>query len=134
MVVFAAAALVFGGVACGDDDPETAGQTTEDQQDQDPYGDSSPKASGAQGSGDTDVAIVDFGFEPKEHTVAVGEEVVWKNTGQAPHTVTFKVGGIDSGNLDAGEVFSHEFDASGTTDYFCNVHGEERMSGKVTVE
>jgi plastocyanin len=124
MVLFAAAALVFGGVACSDDDPEPAAE--------DIYADTSP--SGDAAATPADVDIVDFGYEPNELTVAVGEEVVWENTGEAPHTVTFKQGGIDSENLDPEGDFSHTFDAAGTTEYFCSVHGEERMSGKVVVQ
>ncbi|MEX0874845.1 MAG: plastocyanin/azurin family copper-binding protein [Actinomycetota bacterium] len=132
LVLLAAGALVFGGVACSDDDPENAGQTTEDQN-EGIYADDSPAAT-SQAGGDFDVNIVDFGYEPKELTVAAGEEVVWENTGEAPHTVTFKEGGIDSGNLESGEGFSQQFDAAGTTEYFCSVHGEERMSGMVVVQ
>ena len=77
------------------------------------------------------VTIVDLDYEPRAVTVEAGTTVEWTNAGQAPHTVTDRNGGFDSGVLQNGESWSRTFAASGTYEYFCILHPE--MVGTVTV-
>ncbi len=77
------------------------------------------------------VNIVDLDFDPREVTVAVGAEVTWTNTGQAPHTVTAKDQAWTSDMLQNGDTFSHTFDAVGRFEYLCNLH--PNMVGTVIV-
>jgi plastocyanin len=85
------------------------------------------------GNGDVsgEIDIVDFGYQPATYEVSVGTTVTWTNTGNAPHTVTFDDGSVDSGQLASGETFEHTFDDEGTFDYLCTVHPS--MRGTVTV-
>jgi plastocyanin len=91
------------------------------------------------------VSIVDLTFEPASITVAQGDTVTWTVTKSinAPHSVTSgKPGASDAGAAfdsgieglkDNGQTFQHTFDAAGTFDYFCSVHGAA-MAGVVIVQ
>ncbi|MDG7000536.1 MAG: cupredoxin domain-containing protein, partial [Nitrososphaerota archaeon] len=48
--------------------------------------------------------------------------VTWINNDIAPHTVTADDGSFNSGNLNAGETWTHVFTTPGTYTYHCNYH------------
>jgi len=81
------------------------------------------------GTGDVDIAIVDFAFEPATLDVPVGTTVIWTNTGQAPHTVTRSF--ADSGTLSPGQTYRHTFAEAGAFDYVCSFHPQ--MTGRLQV-
>ncbi|MCX5645211.1 MAG: TIGR03118 family protein [Phycisphaerae bacterium] len=90
----------------------------------------------------TNVKIVDFGFEPADVTVKVGDTVTWTNTGSFAHTTTSgtTTGGVrhpdglwDSGSLFSGQTFSHTFTKAGVFPYYCTPH-YSMMVGTVTVQ
>ena len=90
----------------------------------------------------TNVKIVDFGFEPADVTVKVGDTVTWTNTGSFAHTTTSgtTTGGVrhpdglwDSGSLFSGQTFSHVFAKAGAFPYYCTPHFS-MMVGTVTVQ
>jgi plastocyanin len=81
-------------------------------------------------TGDVQVTIFDFGFDPAAVEIAVGTSVTWTNTGFAPHTVTFS-DGPDSGSLGEGGTFEHTFESAGQFDYVCRLH--PAMRGTITV-
>jgi len=107
-----------------------------------------------------DVGMTPTAFDPREVTVPVGTEVVWKNTSSRGHTVTayenalpggasfFASGGFDSevaardawntggddGIMAVGGTFSHTFEVPGRHGYFCIPHEREGMVGAVIVE
>jgi plastocyanin len=74
----------------------------------------------------TTVSSGQFAFSPKSLTIPVGTTVIWKNTTQAPHTVTsndgksFNTG--DSTPVAPGSTFSFKFTKAGTFAYHCNFH------------
>lgn len=86
---------------------------------------------------DTTVNMVDgpgdptkvWKFEPAEITVPAGTKVIWRNTGDQPHTATADDGSFDSGNLSNGKEFSQVVSKSVT--YKCEPH--PWMTGKITV-
>ena len=85
---------------------------------------------GSTGAEEVTVDIKDFAFgDPLE--IAVGTTVTWTNLDSAPHTVSQKGGGFQSGKLDEGATFSFTFEEAGTFDYFCEFH--PNMSGTVIV-
>ena len=97
-----------------------------------------PSAQGAQGAqatpatGVTQVSIQNFAFQPATIQVARGTTVTWTNDDSAPHTVTFRNGGMSgSGTLQRGQNFSYTFDTAGTYTYYCGVHPS--MIGTVIV-
>lgn len=87
------------------------------------------------------VEVVDFGFRPDRVTVAVGEPVTWRWTGQANHSVTAP-GRFDS-HPDctaltpdacgtAGATFRWTPEEPGEVGYRCKLHPDE-MQGTVVV-
>jgi plastocyanin len=90
-------------------------------------------AEGAQpvagaGGGGT-VKMAGLKFAPATLTVARGTTVVFDNDDTAPHTVTARSGGVDSGVIDPGRQFS--LTASDSFDYFCSIHPS--MTATITV-
>lgn len=96
-------------------------------------------------------------FEPDAISVPVGERVIWRNVGYAPHTVTayqdeippsaiyFASGDFTSeaaarngastgdGILRQGDQYDHTFEVPGTYAYYCIPHEQAGMTGVVTV-
>lgn len=89
---------------------------------------SAPPASAAL----TEVAVIDFGFEPVESVVPMGMTVAWTVTQASPHTVTAADGSFDSGILDVGGRFQHTFLEPGTFAYACRLHPQ--MQGTIVVD
>jgi plastocyanin len=83
---------------------------------------------GAGGAGGT-VKMAGLAFAPGTLTVARGSTVVFDNDDTAPHTVTARSGGIDSGVLDPGRQFSVA--VTDGFDYFCSIHPS--MTAKIAV-
>lgn len=73
-------------------------------------------------SGQGDVRIEDFKFEPSQLTVTLGTVVEWTNEDSAPHTATARDGSFDSERLDEGESWDMTFDSPGTFAYICDLH------------
>lgn len=91
---------------------------------------------GEDSGGDT-VTIANFSFGPGTLTVKAGTTVTWRNTEDAPHTVTADDGSFGSNTLGQGDSFSFTFDTPGTYDYHCQFHGgagHTGMSGTIVVE
>jgi plastocyanin len=86
-------------------------------------------------------AVVDMGFmsfRPAVITVHRGETVEWRNTSVLTHTVTQspqrgKKKTFDSGDIAAGHIYMHTFNAAGTYHYFCEHHKKHGMTGTVVV-
>lgn len=76
------------------------------------------------------VTIANFVYDPQTITVNVGDTVAWRNTDQAPHTVTADSGGFDSGRMDNGAEFSFTFTEAGTFPYYCTFHGGPGGAGQ----
>lgn len=80
------------------------------------------------------INIVDFGFEPKEASVAPGGTVTWRNTGNAPHTATFDDVDIDTGTLEPGKDGALVAPAQpGSYSYRCNIHPAKMRAALVVV-
>ena len=75
------------------------------------------------------VRIAGLAFAPGTLTVARGATVVFDNEDTAPHTVTARSGGVDSGVIDPGRQFS--LTVSDGFDYFCSIHPS--MTAKIAV-
>jgi len=84
-------------------------------------------AAGAAGGGT--VKMAGLAFAPGTLTVAKGSTVVFDNDDTAPHTVTARSGGVDSGVLDPGRQFS--VTVTEGFDYFCSIHPS--MTAKIAV-
>ena len=87
-----------------------------------------PAAPAAAAAGST-VKMAGLAFAPGTLTVARGSTVVFDNDDTAPHTVTARSGGVDSGVLDPGRQFSTT--VTDGFDYFCSIH--PGMTAKIAV-
>lgn len=112
-------------------------------------GDGANPTSATGGGAAATVTMTDqLKFEPANLTVAKGATVTWKNSGQLPHTATDdpskaadKAHAVlpsgaqpwDSGNVNAGQSWSHTFDVPGKYTYFCIPHEAAGMIGTITV-
>jgi plastocyanin len=77
-------------------------------------------AEGAPAAAGGTVKMAGLAFAPGTLTVAKGSTVVFDNDDTAPHTVTARSGGVDSGVLDPGRRFS--LTATEGFGYFCTIH------------
>jgi plastocyanin len=73
-----------------------------------------------------------YAFAPTAKTVTVGTKVTWKNTTDAPHTVTGKAGWKVDKAFDPSQSTSITFKKAGTYKYFCKYH--PWMKGTITVK
>ncbi len=96
-------------------------------------GTSSTPAATATQAGNTQTVMIttdssgNFAFSPASLTIKAGTTVMWKNTTQAPHTVTSDDGtSFDSGSANPiaaqGGTFSFTFNTAGTFAYHCSIH------------
>lgn len=77
------------------------------------------------------VTIDDFAFTDPG-TVAPGGTVTVTNVDGAPHTLTFRAGGADTGTLETGESATVAAPTvAGTHDFFCTIHPS--MEGRIVV-
>jgi plastocyanin len=89
-----------------------------------------PAAAAAAGGGaGGTVRMAGLAFAPATLTVARGATVVFDNDDTAPHTVTARSGGVDSGVIDPGRQFS--LTVTDGFDYFCSIHPS--MTAKIAV-
>ena len=87
------------------------------------------EAAGTPGAAGGTVKMAGLAFAPGSLTVAKGATVVFVNDDTAPHTVTARSGGVDSGVIDPGRQFS--LTVSDGFDYFCSIHPS--MTAKIVV-
>ena len=87
------------------------------------------EGAGAAGAAGGTVKMAGLAFAPGTLTVAKGATVVFDNDDTAPHTVTGRSGGVDSGVLDPGKQF--RLTATEGFDYFCQIHPS--MTARITV-
>jgi plastocyanin len=102
------------------DDPAAAPTAAEGAQ---------PVADAGGSAGGGTVRMAGLSFAPGTLTVARGARVVFDNDDTAPHTVTARSGGVDSGVLDPGKQFS--LVVTDGFDYFCSIHPS--MTAKIAV-
>jgi len=86
------------------------------------------------------VIIHDHAFQPRVIHVKVGQQIVWINTDQDPHTVTSGANNMDDGRWKSspliadGQTFTLRLTRPGTYPYFCKPHEfEESMHGTIIV-
>jgi plastocyanin len=97
-------------------------------------------------------AVVDMGFasfDPEVVHIRVGQTVQWRNTALITHNVSDDKAkamnpadasvpegatAFDSGDIPAGEVYSHTFTVPGTYKYFCGHQEDDAIFGTVIVD
>ena len=91
-----------------------------------------PRAARAAASASASVSIGDFFYDPETVTIDQGDTVTWTNEGTAAEGHTVTGDGFDSGVIEEGASFSHQFAEAGTYDYICGIH--PTMKGKIVVK
>ena len=87
-----------------------------------------PETTGSA-SGEGEVQIVDYSFQPTVITVTPGTTITWTNEDSAPHNAVSD--NFDTGKLDKGDSRSATFYTLGEYDYICTYHPS--MEGRVVV-
>ena len=88
---------------------------------------------GAQAGTQAAIKIVDFGFEAPALKIKAGTTVVFKNTGERPHTATDRGGTFDTQPLDPGASGSVTFSVPGTYAIFCRINPSNSKSNKIEI-
>jgi plastocyanin len=82
------------------------------------------------------VQVRDFSYSPNTLTNMVNDPITITvtNAGPAPHTFTIS-GVADSGSIPAGQTRTVQFTPTqaGTLTFFCTIHGQGTMSGRISV-
>lgn len=131
-VVVAAAAASLAMAGCGSDTTSTGAPSTT-------AASSTTQSTVAVNAGATvEITKVagQFKYEPADKEIKLGEAVTWTNIDTAKHTVTAnpdQAVEFKSPTMATDDVFVQTFDEAGTYKYFCSIHGEEKMSGTITV-
>ena len=91
-----------------------------------------PSTPSSSGPGANEVWIQSMAFNPGSITVTVNTTVTWTNKDGVAHTVTSNTGLFDSGTMNNGATYSHQFTTAGTYPYHCTPHPS--MTATVTVQ
>ena len=75
--------------------------------------------------------IADFDYRPHRITVRPGQRIRWRNVDSVNHTVSFRRGPGELGNVDPGRSLRARFTRPGTYRYVCRYHPS--MVGRVRV-
>src|SRR4051794_38943997 len=70
----------------------------------------------------SEVPILAAGYGAPRVDVLAGDTVTWRNDSVRIHSVAATDGTWASAHLVSTDSFSHRFDASGTVDYYCQLH------------
>jgi plastocyanin len=91
-----------------------------------------PPAADQVAAATTPVSVTDFQFTPGSATIKQGDTVTWTWNGGF-HSVTSATGAPESFNSGDmfGGTFSHTFNAVGTYNYYCDIHGGQTADGNV---
>ncbi|MGZ3892459.1 MAG: cupredoxin domain-containing protein [Bacteroidia bacterium] len=81
--------------------------------------------------GPNEVYIQNMAFSPTSLYIKANTTVKWTNKDGTDHTVTSTTGLFDSGKLNNGATYSHQFTSEGTYTYKCTIHSG--MTGTITV-
>ena len=87
------------------------------------------------------VASADNSFEPQIVSVAVGQSVIWTNTGRNRHDIWMKKGpsnfGVDQDSfVPLTGTYTYAFSKPGSLIYYCSIHGTAKgkgMAGTIVV-
>jgi plastocyanin len=90
-----------------------------------------PSSSSQVLSGEVEIDIEDFAFNPETVTMVIGTTIKWSNKDTAKHTVTGDDGSWGSSTMNKGDDYSFTFSEVGTYTYHCTFHPS--MAGTIIV-
>ncbi len=82
-------------------------------------------------SGEVNVSIVNFAFDPGSLTITTGTTVTWTNNDTVAHDVLADDGTWGSVSLAKGDTYTYTFTKTGIYSYHCGVH--PTMKATITV-
>jgi len=80
------------------------------------------------------VTMKNLVFVPTKLNVPLGTTIVWQNDDPVPHSVTGPDGTFDSGLIQPGASYSHQFNRPGTYKITCKPHPEMTATIVVTAK
>src|SRR2546430_1822842 len=83
---------------------------------------STPASSSSSTPPANEVWMQNTAFNPSSITVTVNTTVKWTNKDGMAHTVTSNTGLFDSGTVNSGGTYTHQFTTAGTFAYHCTIH------------
>ena len=72
-------------------------------------------------------------FSPRDLQITAGQTVTWINKSTIHHTVTADNDSFNSGFIEPGKSYSHQFLRPGRYPYHCVLHGSELGTGMAGV-
>ena len=81
-----------------------------------------PAIPNAATPGTNEVWLQNMAFTPISITVAVNTTIKWTNKDAVAHTVTINSALFESGNINSGGTYSHQFTIMSTYPYHCTIH------------
>ena len=131
-LILACLALGLVAAGCGGSDDDNGGSSGDGAS-------TTEEPAGGGGGGGAQVGMQNIQFDPKDVTVAAGEEITFTNDEAIPHDVhktsgpgaDFSSG--DTGGMQEGDTFKLTLDEAGKYEYVCKVHAPG-MAGTITVK
>lgn len=80
------------------------------------------------------VETQDFKFVPLEISVNVGDTIVFRNTGEAPHNAQADDGSFKIALINPGAEEKVVISKAGTISYVCTFHRAQGMTGKIVAQ
>jgi len=96
---------------------------------QNPSQNPSGNTSGEVLSGQVNIAIKNFSFNPQTVTIKKGATIIWTNEDSTIHKIASDT--FNSGNLNQGNTYQFQFNNTGTYNYHCAIHPS--MTGQIIV-
>jgi len=91
-------------------------------------------AGGAAGAESVTVETQDFKFAPLDVAVTVGDTIVFRNTGEAPHNAQADDGSFKIALINPGAEEKVVLKKAGTISYVCTFHKSQAMKGTIVVK
>lgn len=82
-------------------------------------------------SNQNSVSVQNYAFSPASLTIQKGANVTWKNDDSVQHTIVSDTQAFTSPTLNKGDVYTFQFNNTGTFPYHCSIH--TYMIGTITV-
>jgi|BarGraIncu01121A_1022015.scaffolds.fasta_scaffold03771_6 plastocyanin len=77
------------------------------------------------------ISVQNYAFSPSTLSIQKGANVTWKNGDSVPHRILSDTNAFNSPVLNNGDVYTFQFNNTGTFAYHCSIH--TNMTGTITV-
>lgn len=86
-------------------------------------------------AGEFQVGMKGWEFHPAVLTIQEGDTVIWINDDEDPHNVKFEDPSLKGSEerIKPGKRFTVTFEKSGEYNYYCKIHVDQGMKGRIVV-